>query len=249
MDMHRPKPVHGWRELLREFGIIVLGVLTALSAEQAVVAIHSHYAAAEAREAIRAEIRQNLSFMRARMATQSCIERRLDEIGDLLSKAAEGPLAPRPSWVGQPSVWALGTQRWEVATNSGRTSLFDVGEQERFARIYVTTARFTDAEVAEQQAWAQLRGLETWEGPLGSAGRVHFLSALQTARYELWETRVAMDVAAQRASALGIQGNMATAIDKSQHVPHAVCLPINTPRARALTLLQDSNSAKWGQPK
>jgi hypothetical protein len=35
MEIHRLKPVHGWREFLKEVGIIVLGVLIALAAEQA----------------------------------------------------------------------------------------------------------------------------------------------------------------------------------------------------------------------
>ncbi len=36
MDVHKPKLFHSWRELLREFGIIVLGVLTALAARVSV---------------------------------------------------------------------------------------------------------------------------------------------------------------------------------------------------------------------
>ena len=31
MDVHKPKPVHSWRGLLSEVGIIVLGVLIALT--------------------------------------------------------------------------------------------------------------------------------------------------------------------------------------------------------------------------
>lgn len=34
MHFHMPKPMHGWREFLGEVGIIVFGVLIALSAEQ-----------------------------------------------------------------------------------------------------------------------------------------------------------------------------------------------------------------------
>ena len=36
MEIHRPHLTHNWREFLKEYGIIVLGVLTALLAEQAV---------------------------------------------------------------------------------------------------------------------------------------------------------------------------------------------------------------------
>lgn len=42
MDVHKPKLVHNWREFLKEYAIIVVGVLTALFAEQAVQSIEWH---------------------------------------------------------------------------------------------------------------------------------------------------------------------------------------------------------------
>lgn len=40
MHFHLPKPQHGWREFIGEVGVIVLGVLIALSAEQIVETLH-----------------------------------------------------------------------------------------------------------------------------------------------------------------------------------------------------------------
>jgi hypothetical protein len=40
MHIHLPKPLHGWREFVGEVGIIVIGVLLALGAEQAIEALH-----------------------------------------------------------------------------------------------------------------------------------------------------------------------------------------------------------------
>lgn len=39
MEIHKPKLFHNWREFLKEYGIIVIGVLTALIAEQAAQSI------------------------------------------------------------------------------------------------------------------------------------------------------------------------------------------------------------------
>jgi hypothetical protein len=36
MRVHLPKPLHGWRAFVGEVGVIVLGVLIALGAEQMV---------------------------------------------------------------------------------------------------------------------------------------------------------------------------------------------------------------------
>ena len=61
MDIHKPKPWHGLREFLKEYLIIVVGVLTALGAEQAVEMIHRHEAVGEARRALNAEVTFDLA--------------------------------------------------------------------------------------------------------------------------------------------------------------------------------------------
>ena len=248
MHFHLPKPLHGWREFAGEVGIIVIGVLIALGFEQIVSAVHDRTNERQARQAIDAEIKQNLSYMKARMITQGCVERRLDEIGALLSNAGNGALSPQPKWIGQPAIWFDSDERWQAATASGRSSLFSSDEQSRLASIYVATKQFVSAEEREQDAWAQLRGLESWSGPLGSAGRVHFISALQSGRLELWETGVAAKIAFQRAKVLGFGDYTPTAMLEGYALPHAVCLPIDTPRQRALEILK-GNSGIGGQPK
>ena len=248
MHVHLPKPLHGWREFAGEVGIIVLGVLMALGVEQIASALHDRASAREAHLAVYAEIKQNLSYMKARMATQGCVERRLDEIGALLAKAGSGTVSPQPRWIGQPAIWFDSDERWQAATASGRASLFSPNEQSRLAGVYVATKQFLAAEEREQDAWAQLRGLESWTGPLGAAGRVHFMSALQAARLELWETGIGARVAFQRANTLDVGKFSAGTMIEGYAIPHAVCLPIDTPRDEALKILAGKNSI-GGQPK
>ena len=40
MDVHKPKPIHGWRDLVKEIGVIVIGVAIALAGEQGVEWLH-----------------------------------------------------------------------------------------------------------------------------------------------------------------------------------------------------------------
>ncbi|MDE2485957.1 MAG: hypothetical protein KGO51_01030 [Alphaproteobacteria bacterium] len=56
MDIHKPKPVHGWREFLGEIGVIIIGVLIALGAEQAVAAAHHHEQVRDLRKALDQEV-------------------------------------------------------------------------------------------------------------------------------------------------------------------------------------------------
>lgn len=243
MDIHKPHAAKTWREFFIEIGTVVIGILIALALEQTLSAWHDAQAAREARAAIRAEIKANLGELNTRLAVQDCVSRRLDRIGDLLNTAQSGPVTPQPSWIGQPPIEFLASQRWQAATSSGRASLFDPAEQGRYAAVYVGTANFESAETREQAAWAQLRGLEGWRGPLGPAGRVGFAQALQTARYELWSTTVTAAATLKAGRDVGIDPPPPGPIDR---IPHAVCLPIDTSREAAIRQLND---AAFGQPK
>lgn len=53
MHFHLPKPLHGWRAFAGEVGIIVLGVLIALGAEQLVTIFHERSTSIDARNSVR----------------------------------------------------------------------------------------------------------------------------------------------------------------------------------------------------
>ena len=238
MEIHKPHPIHSWRELLKEVGIIVLGVLIALGAEQSVVALRERHAADEARRNVLAEVQFNLGFIRDRVSNEPCIDRRLDELTALLGRARDGALDPAPTWIGRPSIDPVFSERWQSATASGRSSLFDPVEQGNFDLLYSLLARVNAHETHEQVAWTQLRTLETWPGPLGAAARLAFAQALQEARYEAW------DLKQDAAFALGTGKSLGIELPKASQVTTSICLPLNTTRADALRRL----GTPWGEP-
>ena len=63
MDIHKPKPWHGVRELLKEVGTIVIGVLIAIGAEQGVEALHHRAQAREMAQKLRAESKESRTFI------------------------------------------------------------------------------------------------------------------------------------------------------------------------------------------
>jgi len=67
MHVHLPKPLHGWRAFVGEVGIIVVGVLIALGAEQMVEALHWRSEVAGFRSAVRQEVALDLGTYRFRM--------------------------------------------------------------------------------------------------------------------------------------------------------------------------------------
>ena len=91
MDIHKPKPWHGWREFLKEFGTIVLGVLVALGAEQAVETTHRYGEVREAREALREEIKTNAEILAFGREELKCLKPQVDAYA---AWAAGGPKPP-----------------------------------------------------------------------------------------------------------------------------------------------------------
>src|SRR3954468_17940155 len=80
MHFHLPKPLHGWREFAGEVGIIVVGVLIALSAEQVVEAVHWGHELDSERASLLQEARDTFEGVAARKNQQGCVDRRLAEI-------------------------------------------------------------------------------------------------------------------------------------------------------------------------
>ena len=191
MRLHVPKPLHGWRAFAGEVGVIVLGVLIALGAGQILEWMHDRQVAEEARENVRAEARLDLGFIRDRIAAQDCIEKRLSDLSAILGKAGAGTLEPRPTWIARPPTVPFFTARWQAATASGRNSLFPAKEQEQFGTLYQIFGRYNDYQPGEQEVWADLRALETWQGPLGPEARVAFANSLQQAKYLAWDLNYA----------------------------------------------------------
>jgi hypothetical protein len=62
MDIHKPKPWRDWHELLKEIGTIVVGVLIAIGAEQAVEALHHRAQAHEMARKLRVESEESRTF-------------------------------------------------------------------------------------------------------------------------------------------------------------------------------------------
>lgn len=241
MDIHIPKhPVRAWRDLLKEVGVIVLGVLIALGAEQTVEKVHEHTAAAETLQNVRSEIGANLLLLSLRKASQDCIDRRLQEIGMILAAAGDGVPKPHPTWVSRPEFWSLSSSNWQAATGAGRAALLPEKDQQGLGSYY-NVFEFLDREQErEQVSWAQLRALEDRQDALGPTARFGFAMALQQARYSSYRIR------AKIISTLD-EARVDQIAVPARSVPHAtsICLPITTPRAEAERI----DNAPLGDPR
>ena len=179
MHFHLPKPLHGWREFVGEVGIIVVGVLIALSAEQAVQSW-------EWRQRVRSSIedmKQELGNADgpeayARLAIHNCLARRLGDIQNAVESANRAR-----SWQLIHAVWlpnrTYDSLARESATASDIASHMPTKRMFQFRIVYSLMPemdRLQDNELAEL---AHLRALPSSGGPLGQSEKFGEIDALE----------------------------------------------------------------------
>lgn len=227
MHVHLPAPLHGWRAFAGEVGIIVLGVLIALGAEQIVAAAHQRQEGIQAEGIIRNEIGLNLGRLQSRTEIHACVARRIDELQKLLDGASSNPAIVTPSWIGRPQYWTFLDSRWKAEAQAGRAALVGASRLSDYGIMYNRMENLQNEMGLEQTDWAQLRTLEHVRR-LDPASALEFNETLQDARYRDWRLALVTDQLFGMAKALKLRA-MAnrTAADRS------ICLPITTTRAEA----------------
>jgi hypothetical protein len=219
---HIPKPLHGWREFAGEVGIIVLGVLIALGFEQLVQSLHQRLIANQAREAIRAEVRENLWWLEFRAGQEPCIDSTLSQLETVLTHARNGQATPRIMKVDLAVPSKITSLRWDANAEAGRASLFSGDEQRILGNIYQTTAQFRISQEEEQTAWARIgfvEGLDHFT-PLD----VHDLSVLLAeARYRNGRAKLLIERAHQWASRLQLTASNPNSVENLKLSSPPVC--------------------------
>jgi hypothetical protein len=226
MDIHKPKPWRGVREFLKEYVIIVVGVLTALAAEQAAEALRHRVEAAEAREAIRAEVVADITRIEQRDFAHDCVTARLDEIDRLIDAPAPDGRIRGPNWIGRPPRYGVEAARWEAASQSGRVSLLPPAWQSRFGGLYTTLRYHYDLNNAEQQTWSRLNGLSGLDR-LTLDGKLAIKGEIEQARFYDGSLHQVAGIILKRAAAEGLRPS------PRKDRQSSVCWPITTPIAEA----------------
>ena len=228
MEIHKPKPWHGLREFLKEYGIIVLGVLTALALEQVVETLHERTIASEAREAVRAEVRENLWWLRKRESLEPCIRERLGELADVLARARRGEAFPAVGHIGDVSHEKITELRWQTNAQSGRASLFSGEEQRLMGEMYFTTDQFVEAQAREDDIWSRLHAIQG-ENRLGPQD-IHDLAVqLAQARWENARVLLTIQRARQWADRMHLTPENPNGVESAGELSEQICQRLTAP--------------------
>jgi hypothetical protein len=182
MHVHVPKPLHGWRAFAGEVGIIVLGVLIALGAEQVVEEIHERAELRDAETAMTSELREDdLPQAFTRAAIYDCYSNQLDGIERAV---ASGDRAKTLSLAKayKPIIRTWDDQAWQAAVasqvlvHSGSKRILD------WAGAYVMVPVLGKGGAAEQDELPKLDANLSGQGPLTAPQQDRLFEAVSELR-------------------------------------------------------------------
>ena len=184
MNVHKAKLLDNWRDLLKEWGIIVLGVLTALFAEQAVQSFEWHQKVDAAIADMDNELtRGNGPQAYVRLAMHDCVASQLD---DLRGTIERGDRAQSRKMI--EALW-LPKRTWdslarESATASDVASHMPHDRMLQYRITYETVPdlqRLADKELADL---GNLRALPASGGAIETPEKIAALQAIESLKLD-----------------------------------------------------------------
>jgi len=154
MHFHLPKPLHGWRELAGEVGIIVVGVLIALGAEQVVRDMQARADQRAFRETIDHEIGLNIFVYDVRSRQFTCDAKRDGELRSWLDQARSGAQVPA-IWPTPPQALTPYRSAWDARDAQVFNSL-PAKVRQKYAEFYDELSNNWSLMQAEQDNWTRL---------------------------------------------------------------------------------------------
>ena len=112
MDIHKPKPWHSFREFLKEYLIIVVGVLTALAAEQIVENVHWARRVAETHVQLKAELSADARSGLDWLSRAPCLDAQLGALRDGVAQARRTGFFRAPAQRYAPALDKFSTDAW-----------------------------------------------------------------------------------------------------------------------------------------
>jgi hypothetical protein len=186
MDVHKPKPFHGWREFLKEVGIIVLGVLIALSAEQIVETLHWQHKMHDLRAAMTNELTgDDAPEAYFRLATHDCLERYLDNLQTVAEAGGErtklAALAGAYPGYG-PALLTWDMEGWRSFLAADGAAHMPPDELARWSLPYIAVPELQHYAQDEREAIGQLQSIRPAPGPMSPQELDALAHALQRLR-------------------------------------------------------------------
>ena len=169
MHVHLPKPLHGWRALVGEIAIIVVGVLIALSAEQFAEFLHDRAQVRHGEEALTDNFRRFVTYSAELDAYAPCIIARSAELRQLIDRSSDARRLPNVGPIPQVEArpWQIDTYDAMVASQA--ITHVAHGQAILYSRIAMSAIDIYDDAKVEWSDWGVLASLGGPSRPYGDA--------------------------------------------------------------------------------
>lgn len=190
MHVHLPKPLHGWREFVGEVGIIVVGVLIALGAEQVVEWAHWQVKVHESESAIGRDLALQSDLASERVAVSHCYDDRLmllrsavlasgDRWNTVLPASTDGLTFSVPYAV---HVRLWNTQLWDSLVADGTVAHFNTARARNYALLYYTVRLIGEDNQVEYGSETALNILGDKNVPLSADAKIGLVRVIDELR-------------------------------------------------------------------
>ena len=149
------KPPHGWNAVAWELGIVTLGVVIALAAQQIVDDLHWRGELREFRKAVKAEISNDLATYTYRSGQNRCAAARLLELQRWLDSWRAGRPLRLTGRIAQPTALVVRTTVWD-SRDPETFSRMPLSEKLAYGGFYVEFANAEVHRLDERAAWVEL---------------------------------------------------------------------------------------------
>jgi hypothetical protein len=156
MQLRIPRPLNGWRQFGGEVGIIVVGVLLALAAQEFVEDRRWRSQVTEARVSLDSQLAESMFASQERIALHACMAKKLDFLDQVI--AGERPATNLEIRLGALRLW--GTSAWDSATASGAVAHMPADIRNTYANLFGFTAAVREINRREFETVNDLSTLE-----------------------------------------------------------------------------------------
>lgn len=168
MDVFRPRePMHRARDFWKEVGIIVLGVLIALGAEQIVASLHWAREVRDAHAAFRNEMEAGDRKFAFRIAAESCVARRLDALAQITERVASHQAVPHLGPIQIDIANTYADDAWQAYRASDVLTHFKRPDLEQYDAYYDDLEHLRERIATEYDSWDLLERLQGDPARLG----------------------------------------------------------------------------------
>jgi hypothetical protein len=235
VDIHKPKPIHSWRELIVEIGVIVVGIVIALSGEQIVEALHWSHQIDTGEAALKINFVRVVDNAAELDAQQTCVQDRLTSLGALVDQASASGRLPPVGPIGNPPFSPWRNTVWDGLVAGQTVTHLPHDKLMAYSTIAVQSGFLADLSDQQLDQW---NTLSTVTGPGRRFSDVEAETlrvTLSKARFSAEKMRRTSQIALERIRATGLldPADFAAATKRAADLRKtaAICAPMSTPKA------------------